>query len=84
MEQSDENLRGFADLSVSTTEARDAAYESAGTTASPAPAAAVPPSERFAALDGDAFRATFGMDRAAFDALPKWKQTALKKQHGLF
>ena len=38
----------------------------------------------FAAMDDAAFRDTFGMDRAAFEALPQWRQIALKKEKGLF
>ena len=38
----------------------------------------------FAAMDDATFRDTFGMDRAAFDALPQWRQIALKKEKGLF
>jgi len=34
---------------------------------------------------GDAeFEATFGMNKGAFDALPKWKKDGEKKKHGLF
>ena len=39
---------------------------------------------QFAAMDDAAFRETFGMDRAAFEALPQWRQIALKKEKGLF
>ena len=35
-------------------------------------------------LDSAAFQELFGMDKAAFDALPGWKRTAAKKKHGLF
>ena len=38
----------------------------------------------FAAMDDATFRDTFGMDRAAFEALPQWRQIALKKEKGLF
>ena len=38
----------------------------------------------FAAMDDATFRETFGMDRAAFEALPQWRQIALKKEKGLF
>ena len=38
----------------------------------------------FAAMDDATFRETFGMDRGAFDALPQWRQIALKKEKGLF
>ena len=38
----------------------------------------------FAAMDDATFRDTFGMDRGAFDALPQWRQIALKKEKGLF
>ena len=38
----------------------------------------------FAAMDDAAFRDTFGMDRGAFEALPQWRQIALKKEKGLF
>ena len=39
---------------------------------------------QFAAMDDATFRETFGMDRGAFDALPQWRQIALKKEKGLF
>jgi hypothetical protein len=39
---------------------------------------------QFAAMDDATFRDTFGMDRAAFEALPQWRQIALKKEKGLF
>ena len=39
---------------------------------------------RFAMMDDATFRDTFGMDRAAFEALPQWRQIALKKEKGLF
>ena len=39
---------------------------------------------RFAMMDDATFRETFGMDRGAFDALPQWRQIALKKEKGLF
>ncbi len=39
---------------------------------------------RFAMMDDATFRDTFGMDRGAFDALPEWRQIALKKEKGLF
>ena len=39
---------------------------------------------QFAAMDDAAFRDTFGMDRGAFEALPQWRQIALKKEKGLF
>jgi len=35
-------------------------------------------------LSDAAVAAIFGMDRAAFDALPKWKRDQKKKEHGLF
>ena len=35
-------------------------------------------------LSDEDFAATFGMDKATFKALPKWKRTAAKKKHGLF
>jgi hypothetical protein len=35
-------------------------------------------------LGSAAFQELFGMDKAAFDALPGWKRTAAKKKHGLF
>ena len=38
----------------------------------------------FAAMDDATFRDTFGMDRGAFEALPQWRQIALKKEKGLF
>ena len=39
---------------------------------------------QFAAMDDATFRDTFGMDRGAFEALPQWRQIALKKEKGLF
>ena len=39
---------------------------------------------RFAMMDDATFRETFGMDRGAFEALPQWRQIALKKEKGLF
>ena len=39
---------------------------------------------QFAAMDDATFRDMFGMDRAAFEALPQWRQIALKKEKGLF
>ena len=50
---------------------------------------AVPPdgvdaSRREEFLADAAFEALFGMGKAAFAALPKWKRTAAKKQHKLF
>ena len=39
---------------------------------------------QFASMDDATFRDTFGMDRGAFDALPQWRQVALKKEKGLF
>ena len=39
---------------------------------------------QFAAMDDATFRETFGMDRGAFEALPQWRQIALKKEKGLF
>ena len=38
----------------------------------------------FTAMDDAKFRDTFGMDRGAFEALPQWRQIALKKEKGLF
>ena len=38
----------------------------------------------FAAMDDATFRDTFGMDRGAFEAIPQWRQIALKKEKGLF
>lgn len=35
-------------------------------------------------LSSEEFQNVFGMDKAAFDALPKWKQQAKKKEVGLF
>lgn len=35
-------------------------------------------------MDDAAFRETFGLDRGAYEALPQWKQIALKKKLGLF
>ena len=39
---------------------------------------------KIAMMDDATFRETFGMDRGAFDALPQWRQIALKKEKGLF
>ena len=87
----DEALRGFADRSgaialncpaVPTADGR-------GVTRSvPVKVAFHNPADdnkvRFAMMDDAAFRDTFGMDRGAFDALPQWRQIALKKEKGLF
>jgi hypothetical protein len=35
-------------------------------------------------LDADTFAATFGLNQAAFQALPKWKQVNKKKEADLF
>lgn len=35
-------------------------------------------------MDDAAFRETFGLDRGAYEALPQWRQVALKKAKGLF
>ena len=35
-------------------------------------------------LRADDFKELFGIDKNAFDALPKWKRTVLKKRMGLF
>jgi hypothetical protein len=42
------------------------------------------PARREGHLDATTFRCALGMDSAAFAALPKWKQTAKKKEAGLF
>ena len=44
----------------------------------------VDPSRRELHLDAAAFAGAFGMDLAAFEALPKWKQAQLKRARGLF
>ena len=44
----------------------------------------VDPAAREEFLSDEDFVATFGMDMAAFKALPKWKRAAAKKKHGLF
>ena len=44
----------------------------------------VDPAAREELLCDEDFVATFGMDMAAFKALPKWKRVAAKKKHGLF
>lgn len=44
----------------------------------------VVPSKRELHLSDSDFEALFGCDKAAFGALPKWKQTAQKKKHSLF
>jgi len=44
----------------------------------------VDPSRKEEYLDADTFKATFGMDSAAFKAMPKWKRDAAKKKAGLF
>jgi len=41
-------------------------------------------SQREAYLSDDEFKQTFGMTKTEFYNLPKWKQTALKRSHGLF
>ena len=87
----DEALRGFADRSgaialncpaVPTADGR-------GVTMSvPVKVAFHNPADdnkvRFAMMDDATFRDTFGMDRGAFEALPQWRQIALKKEKGLF
>ena len=35
-------------------------------------------------LSDSEFEAVLGMPRSDFEALPKWKQTNLKKKHSLF
>ena len=44
----------------------------------------VAPAAKEDALDPAGFEAAFKMDRAAFDALPKWKREKAKKDAGLF
>ena len=44
----------------------------------------VAPAAKEDALDPADFEKTFKMDRAAFDALPKWKREKAKKEAGLF
>ena len=42
------------------------------------------PIERWVALDDDAFFETFDMPRDAFEALPCWRQVALKERAGFY
>ena len=42
------------------------------------------PIERWVALDDDAFFKTFDMSRGAFEALPCWRQVALKEREGFY
>ena len=42
------------------------------------------PIERWVALDDDAFFETFDMSRDAFEALPCWRQVALKERAGFY
>lgn len=44
----------------------------------------VDPSRRERHLSEDDFRATFGVGLSAFEAWPKWKQSAAKKKAGLY
>merc|ERR1719313_1866621 len=44
----------------------------------------VDPAKREQYLSDDDFQTIFGMDRAAFGALPKWKQNNAKKAKDLF
>lgn len=44
----------------------------------------VDPSQREAWLSGAEFQRVFGMAFVQYQALPSWKKTQLKKQHGLF
>lgn len=46
--------------------------------------AGVDPAMKEEYLDDATFRTTFGMERAAFKALAKWKRDELKKKQGLF
>ncbi|KAH8052956.1 hypothetical protein JL721_10776 [Aureococcus anophagefferens] len=55
-----------------------------GDLAAPEAPPGVDPSRRELHLDAAAFAAAFGMDLAAFEALPKWKQAQLKRARGLF
>ncbi|KAH8049882.1 hypothetical protein JL722_11664 [Aureococcus anophagefferens] len=48
------------------------------------PARAADPARKEDALDDAAFVAALGCDRAAFAALPRWKQDLKKKKAGLF
>jgi hypothetical protein len=45
------------------------------------------PAQRFAALyelgSDEEFEAAFGMSRQCFDALPRWRQAALRRRLGL-
>ncbi|KAJ1451634.1 hypothetical protein M885DRAFT_620647 [Pelagophyceae sp. CCMP2097] len=92
---SDAALEGFAkDALAAVRVARDAAVDSVGATGnfSAAPTAhaaapavpAVPAGRPEDALDEIGFAAALGVDRAAFAALPAWRQTALRKKAGLF
>lgn len=46
--------------------------------------AGVDPTQKEQYLDDGSFSGLFGMDKAAFDKLPKWKRDTAKKTHGLF
>ena len=88
----DEALRGFADRGTGAIALNCPAVPTAdgrGVTMSvPVKVAFHNPADdnkvRFAMMDDATFRDTFGMDRAAFEALPQWRQIALKKEKGLF
>ena len=88
----DEALRGFADRGTGAIALNCPAVPTAdgrGVTMSvPVKVAFHNPADdnkvRFAMMDDATFRETFGMDRGAFEALPQWRQIALKKEKGLF
>ena len=88
----DEALRGFADRGTGAIAVNCPAVPTAdgrGVTVSvPVKVAFHNPADdnkvRFEMMDDATFRETFGMDRAAFEALPQWRQIALKKEKGLF
>jgi len=44
----------------------------------------VKPNERETLLAAQTFISVFGMDREAFQKLPRWRRDALKKQKNLF
>jgi hypothetical protein len=44
----------------------------------------VDPTQREAWLSGTEFQRVFEMTFGQYQALPAWKRTQLKKQHGLF
>jgi hypothetical protein len=48
------------------------------------PVEGVPPTQKELALSDEEFATVFKMDKAAFAALPKWKQSGQKKKLGLF